>query len=275
MKILDFFKRGRDRGEAGRTFGEILPVVRPHSKPALMLRKSSRESASYLGGDPHLPPGVDWPAIEGQLMTFLASLDLGEIGVSGAMPWLPDSGRLLFFYDAENQPWGFDPADRGGWSVVYVRETGPEVSAINRTLPKFFVEFEKIDSLPDYQRFDDLGIAVEEGDVETYIDGYYEWLGGEDHQIGGYPRPVQGDQMELDCQLVSNGVYLGDASGYQTEEAKRLAPGAADWRLLLEFSSDDDLGVMWGDLGELYFWVREQDARKGDFSNVWLVLQCS
>jgi uncharacterized protein YwqG len=39
--------------------------------------------------------------------------------------------------------------------------------------------------------------------------------------------------------------------------------------------SDDDLGVMWGDLGTLYFWVQESAARKGDFSNVWLVLQCS
>ena len=32
---------------------------------------------------------------------------------------------------------------------------------------------------------------------------------------------------------------------------------------------------MWGDCGMLYFWVREEDARKADFSRVWMVLQCS
>ncbi len=81
--------------------------------------------------------------------------------------------------------------------------------------------------------------------------------------------------MELEAQLASNGVYCGDGSGYQSEEGKRLAVGAKDWRLLLQFSSDDDLGVMWGDLGELYFWVKEQDSVEGDFSDVWLILQCS
>ena len=77
-------------------------------------------------------------------------------------------------------------------------------------------------------------------------------------------------------QLINTFIpYCGDGTGYRSEEGLRLAPGAKDWRLLLQFSSDDDLDVMWGDVGDLYFWVREQDARKGDFSNVWLVLQCS
>jgi len=31
---------------------------------------------------------------------------------------------------------------------------------------------------------------------------------------------------------------------------------------------------MWGDDGNLYFWVREQDAKVGNFSDVWLILQC-
>ena len=39
--------------------------------------------------------------------------------------------------------------------------------------------------------------------------------------------------------------------------------------------SDDDIEVMWGDMGILYFWVRESDARKRDFSAAWVVLQCS
>ncbi|MDR2512739.1 MAG: DUF1963 domain-containing protein [Puniceicoccales bacterium] len=46
------------------------------------------------------------------------------------------------------------------------------------------------------------------------------------------------------------------------------------WKLLLQLDSDDDTGWMWGDVGTVYFRIREQDARKADFSKVWMVFQC-
>lgn len=51
--------------------------------------------------------------------------------------------------------------------------------------------------------------------------------------------------MELECQLVSNGIYCGDPSGYAGPEAARLKPGARDWSLLLQLDTDDDRGMMW------------------------------
>jgi uncharacterized protein YwqG len=80
--------------------------------------------------------------------------------------------------------------------------------------------------------------------------------------------------MELECQLVSNGVYCGEPSEDDSPETRALEGGAKDWRLLLQVDSDDDLGVTWGDLGSLYFWIRESDARSGRFDNCWVVLQC-
>jgi len=38
--------------------------------------------------------------------------------------------------------------------------------------------------------------------------------------------------------------------------------------------TDDEIEVMWGDAGMLYFWVRRDEARKLNFSNAWLILQC-
>jgi uncharacterized protein YwqG len=101
-----------------------------------------------------------------------------------------------------------------------------------------------------------------------------EYGHGPKHQIGGYPDPVQGAEMDQECQLASNGLSVGNSSGYDDPRAEALRAGASDWRLLLQLDSDDDLKVMWGDCGRIYFWVREQDARKRDFSGAWLVLQC-
>jgi len=94
------------------------------------------------------------------------------------------------------------------------------------------------------------------------------------HQISGFPSPVQGDDMELECQLVTNGLYCGDSSGYNDPRAKALRGGAAQWKLLLQLDTDDDLENMWGDVGTVYFWVEEHAARGGNFSNTWLILQC-
>ena len=278
MKILDFLKHRNSKDKKVRSYAEIRAEVESHAVPALMLlRTNGGATKSYLGGDPYLPAGVSWPSKDGNDLTFLASLDLEEIAGTNVISWLPDRGKLLFFYDEENQPWGFEPEDRGGWSVIYVDQLGTEESAKEETLPQYFVELTTINSLPDMERFDDVGIVLNDAEQDRWFDGSEEesYEGHVYHQVGGYPRPVQGDQMELEAQLASNGNYLGDGTGYQSEEGQRLAPGKKDWRLLLQFDSDDDLEVMWGDSGSLYFWVREQDAIQGDFSGVWLVLQCS
>jgi uncharacterized protein YwqG len=80
--------------------------------------------------------------------------------------------------------------------------------------------------------------------------------------------------MELECQLVTNGIYCGDPSGYEGPRAAVLEAGSADWRLLMQLDSDDEAGMMWGDAGRLYFWIREADLRERRFDKVWLILQC-
>jgi uncharacterized protein YwqG len=45
-------------------------------------------------------------------------------------------------------------------------------------------------------------------------------------------------------------------------------------RFLLQVDSDDAAGMMWGDAGMLYFWIRDDDLAARRFDRAWCVMQC-
>jgi uncharacterized protein YwqG len=196
---------------------------------------------------------------------------------------MPKSGQLSFFYDPEQSTGGFDPADRGSWCVVFVDEntkTEPRVPPSSSTdhpiLPRKSLGIVPARSLPSYERLGGYDAPMDEAEFDklwAYLDQADEDARPR-HQLFGQPYPIQNDDMELECQLASNGVYVGGPEGYADPRRPQLEPGAADWDLLFQLDSDEDAGMMWGDVGMLYFWVRRQDAERADFSNVWMVLQC-
>ena len=276
MNFLGFFKREPAPQQQGRPYSEILPEVMPHVRPALMLSTAKTTTRSYLGGDPCLPDGLPWPSKNGTELVFLACLDLAEIAATDAIDWLPAAGRLLFFIDTDDAPSGYDPDERGRWAVLHVPPVDTGNTSGHATLPRTHVAFTRFDSLPDGQRFDELGIDLIDEEVDRLVDGYLNRIAelGQ-HQVGGYPRPIQDDQMELDVQLAANGIASASNAAHESEAGRRLATGAKDWRLLLQLASDKELGVTWSDLGDLYFWIREEDARNSNFGAVWIILQSS
>jgi uncharacterized protein YwqG len=256
---------------------DVMALAAPLAQPAVQVVKTAGESSSYVGGGPPLPAGGAWPAKDGAPLTFLACLDLASLQAALRVPWLPPAGRLLFFYDAENQPWGFDPKNRGSWVVTLAADGAAPANAPAPApaLTRHAVTFKRIDSYPSWERPEVAALGLTDAEAELLIDGGSAVYGEAPmHQVGGFPQPVQGDEMELECQLVSNGLYCGDSSGYLSGKASQLRDGAKEWRLLLQVDSDEDLGVMWGDAGILYFWIREEDARAGRFDQAWAVLQC-
>jgi hypothetical protein len=255
---------------------DAMALASPLAQGAVHLVKSAGASRSFFGGSPPLPAGAAWPSKGGAPLTFVACLDLVSLQSAAPVAWLPASGRLLFFYDLKNQPWGFDPRDRGGWVVMLAgdgAETPPPAAVTSLT--RHAISFHAIDSYPSWERPEVAALGLTDAEAEAFIDARSAAYGGRPaHQVGGFPDPIQGDEMELESQLASNGLYVGDSSAYESAQAADLREGAKDWRLLLQVDSDDDLGVMWGDAGMIYFWVREQDARAGRFDDTWLVMQC-
>lgn len=261
---------------------DVEALVSSLTSPAARLVKIEAPSQSHFGGTPNLPPGVAWPARKGVALDFLARLSLAELQRPCPLPWLPGAGALLFFYDLEEAPWGYDPKHRASWEILHVPELPAPVGASSAgpgeresRVPFASVGFLRIDSLPSVEREAIKALDFSEEESAAYCElADAPFCGQPKHQVGGFPAPVQGDQMELECQFASNGLYCGDCSGYKDNRAADLKAGATAWRLLFQFDTDNDLNVMWGDGGSIYFWVREQEARDGVFANAWLILQC-
>lgn len=251
--------------------------------PALQLLGTKRETLTFFGGRPQASAEFEWPRKDGRALGFIGQMDISELELSEAAPWLPLSGRLLFFYDLDEWPWGFDPKDKGGWAVIYDDGDLPlrsvdfpsDLKEGNQFSGVKFLEGASYVSIPSLERVSLEEVGVSEEEEDDYYDLTTEVFGSNPiHQVGGFPEPVQGDGMEEECQLVSADIYCGDSSERESEEAKEVLAQANDWKLLLQYDTDDDIDVMWGDVGKLYFWIRESDARDGNFDNVCMVLQC-
>jgi len=249
------------------------PKIAALGIPTVALTCSDDVSNTYFGGLPKLPSGLSWPANKSKPLIFLAQIDLSELPPGFDASGLPASGTLFFFYD-EDQPWGFDPADRTGWSVLYTSEETKSLPDFQGNPPleidQSYIEMTATTTSPslDHGLVEALEIPAEELDC---LDDFYEDQPS-DHLLG-YPDPVQDDDMDLQCQLTSNGVYTGSGDYYHSVEGKALAPGRHDWILLAQFFEIDE-NFPFGDLGKLYFWIRKQDLDAGDFSKVWAILQC-
>ena len=249
--------------------------------------------ASKIGGLPDMPENIVWPQWQDTPLAFLCQVHLADLAKYPCCSDLPPVGWLYFFYDIEHQNWGYDPQHAGSWRVFYYDGT-PE-NLTRRDFP-----YDKMDTPPDdddeiFGVFDPCRVSfyefisfpesesrtIEEIVSDDELDSYVEFIESlsekhpcsTQHQLIGYPNPMQG-YMPLLCQLVSNGLYLGDSSGWDDPRREVLAPGAKDWHLLLQLDTDDNAQMIWGDVGRLYFWIRQQDLHNRNFDNVWLQLQC-
>lgn len=258
----------------------VLDAARALAQPTIIMDGTEGDIVLRLGGSPRLPSPDLWPDRKGRPLSFIAELDLAALRAGGGPDYLPAEGFLHVFYDAEDQPWGFDPEDRDGLALVFTA-TVADQSLPGPPAPDTVVfaarslKGRRALSYPTPARLEPTTPPLSDADMEALADLERSDLGpGPQHRVGGYPSPIQNDSMEIEAELASRGVYLGDGSGYDTDgpDAERIA--RAEWRLLLQIDSDDDADMMWGDTGTLYVWIRERDARTGNFDRPWLILQC-
>jgi uncharacterized protein YwqG len=263
------------RSPSAKQFAEerYLPSLRLHLRPTT----DNVGPHSKIGGCPATPKDFVWPKREdGRPLTFLCQINLAELqGFKPVHKLLPRNGVLSFFYDVEDHPSGFDAGDRHGWCVYYF----PKQIKLNhfdeaegQEIPSFKVQFVEEQSYPDpvsaqTQELDSTDYA----EYDKFTDTCYEQQPY--HRFFGHPQLILGDFYE-ECEIASRGIDFQTArdDAYLSEEVQAASK---KWLLLLQLDSDDRVEFMWGDKGTIYFCIEEESLKHHDFSNVWLILQCT
>lgn len=110
-------------------------------------------------------------------------------------------------------------------------------------------------------------------DYADFVDAIY---GDEPrHQLCGHPSLIQGEGMELHCELASNGHYCGHGDWSNLDDVlPQMTQSAGRWKLLLQVDSDEELGFAWGDGGTVYFWAPREASGTLDVERAWVAMQC-
>ena len=267
-------------------------------------------TASRIGGKPAVPKDFEWPRYAEPLyqdessikafvkkiagikdspqfappvpLAFIAQINLKDVAELDEENRLPKSGILSFFYELESQPWGMYMTDRGAARVFYFPDEAaltvaepPEDLSTDWQSQEFALRFESRISLPSLVEY-----VYDDGEDYEWDDfqqcraecGYFDAekdFGDEPHiKMFGYPDVIQ-NPMEEECERVTMG-FLRDENVSYTADA--VYERSKDWTLLFQLHSN--LEFMFGDAGNIYFWIRKEDLRDCKFENVWFILQC-
>ncbi|MFD1780153.1 YwqG family protein [Fredinandcohnia salidurans] len=220
---------------------------------------------SKIAGDPYLPKDIEHPLDEvGKPMRLLAQINFAEVP---HIVGFPEKGILQFFISGADDVMGLNldhPTQQKNFRVLFYTEIILDPSQLVQDFSyvdkndeyfpcehevklSFEVESEPV-SLVDYH-VEHCGFYEVLDDNAELWDLYSETFGGEGAKIGGYAHFTQEDPRSY-----------GDYKDYNT--------------LLLQVDSNEDLGIMWGDVGVANFFITEEDLRKKNFANVLYNWDC-
>ncbi|RJF71492.1 DUF1963 domain-containing protein [Deinococcus cavernae] len=228
---------------------------------------------SKLGGTPYRPLGSAWPhAQDGTPLAFLAQINFAEMSLLGDFP---GQGIVQFFirgndfYGANLDAVHYDMAALAStinFQVIYHPAVVEDETQLDLKVPAVPAEDfglphdpattyvlrgtlksgpvttddRAFEAVTGHRAWELLGAdEAGEDEVEHAFERYAK-LAGTGHKLGGYPNFTQNDPRALEDPHV----------------------------LLFQLDSDDDLNMMWGDVGIANFFISPQDLAQRDFSRV-------
>jgi hypothetical protein len=266
--------------DLSRWLGLLRPAVR------LVFTTEPGTAVARLGGLPSLPDDVEWPTWPGHgPLSFVGELACERLAAFPLDIPFPSTGRLLFFYrdgsyDDEPETVGtWDASTLQGARAIHVDGGSPRPAPEGTTTyPEQRYAGRAIVTAPDWQHPDLEAAFGSPGRDATSLmthpvaaDVFTEELRarhhGPGHQVGGYADPIQGPvEQEVAVAALGNQVHPGDP---------RLEEEAGRWELLLQVDTDDDVEMVWGDAGALYWMTRgDQPWTEASAAEVLFTWQC-
>jgi uncharacterized protein YwqG len=266
-------RRPRVRTDEERTEARrVVERLKVMASQSLLMRPTEAAGFSKLGGNPELPVGADWPVGPEGPLGFILQVDLATVRRQGGPDWLPDTGALYAFHD-----------DRGGmadqvrivFSASEMRAPLPPPAALPREwrYGERRIDLRAETSFPSQMWLGQEALAVH-FEIEDFqeLPGLKAYGSAEPplHRLAGYPDEIQDERMPLSCEYEVRG--LARQYGVPPSDPE-MDQAAEDWRLLLQIDSDEDLKMNWPGGGRFYIFIREPDARAGDFSRTVCIWQ--
>ncbi len=260
--------------------GSIVDALTPLIKNVIYIdadleQKNIKTGQSKIGGLPDVPEGFIWfRNMNGEPLSFLMQINFAEIHGLDSKNIFPENGIMYIFYDIENQPWDIGDYGGKGFKVYYCDDDVSELSparfpeeydtedccfcgfadtncVLDERAVKFFREtdlpaYEDYISLPDVpqispEEYENAKLSVLGYDFFEYSENYFK--------LGGYSDVIQHG--------------LSDIFG-------------EDYIQLCQLSTFDSgkRGFMFGDGGNLYFYISQSNLAKKHFGSVKINLQC-
>jgi len=265
------------------------------SRPCLKMKMTPIQNdeivtlgTSRFGGHPDVPKTFEWLYADDRPLTFMAQFRLSDFAQYSEFSMLPAQGMLYFFYEADAQPWG-DYDDKEGSSVIYIQDENTPLHRLAhpiadgefdeiKALAPHYISFEKRLSLPNegYNEPQYVGLSItEDEDVDAYINLLNEMQGDESrHQLFGYPSVIQ-YFIEWESMVYSKEKAEQQSLKDKLVENRQLQYDMMrNWQFLFQIDSDDDLDIMWGDVGIIYISIPKDSLAKKQFEDSWTILQC-
>ncbi|MFD3449828.1 YwqG family protein [Microbacteriaceae bacterium 4G12] len=237
---------------------ELVPYVFEYLKIVPKKTDILPIGSSKLGGIPDFPKTMEYPTYNEKPLTFIGQFNLEDLQKTGIPNKLPQAGMLYFFYfdDFEDEAYYEmlgNPDEKNGWRVIFYEGAIEDLIPVTETdsqYPACHITFERRHSLPQI-------FIEDEQDEDNFLQLLEELSPDEynNHQALGVPFSIQNEVFE-------------EAEDY-------VGAKAEDMTLLLQIDSDEEnLHMMWGDSGMLYFCIANKDLEEQNFQNVCCIMQC-
>lgn len=226
----------------------ISKLIRPATKVEIQKPTNPPENSqliSHFGGHPYFEEGEEWvKSKNGNNMTFVFQIFNNE------QIELPRNIELIqFFFDFDAFPWD---TDDDGWRVKIYEKLNIDKRKIieipfkEKDSKYCEIAFKPIESLPDWDGIYELEPNAANLSFQLNPDSPYDkyqqtvekLLGEQDYQsqLGGYPKWVQSDATPT------------------INDNRRM-------NLLFQIDSEENPGLMWGDVGLVYVFYDEETKR--------------